>query len=182
MHNVLRIDEVVQHICRYVGQPEPIADAYRKVNRKESRYRDLAAMARTCRSFSTQATESLWSKLDSLVPLLHCLPDDLVLEKRVPPQYVLGLSGRLEKAMGPTCYFELRRSFSPNDWDIWSHYARRIVELSMSYDSDIHIDSRIYDALVHSPLQYILPRLRTLYYPESEFMSSNTSLALTYFT
>jgi hypothetical protein len=44
--------------------------------------KDLAALARTCKTFRDPALDILWSRQQSLTPALRCLPDDLLLWDR----------------------------------------------------------------------------------------------------
>jgi hypothetical protein len=41
------------------------------------RYRTLKALARTCRLFQESALNRLWCELESLAPLIMCMPEDL---------------------------------------------------------------------------------------------------------
>lgn len=65
MHRVFEINEILLHILKDL----------------ESR-RDVAMMARVCRTFHETSLDIVWREIWSLEPLLFCLPPDL-LEVRV---------------------------------------------------------------------------------------------------
>ncbi|EJF63283.1 hypothetical protein DICSQDRAFT_153845 [Dichomitus squalens LYAD-421 SS1] len=64
MHRALRICEIARSICAFLN------------DESEPERPSLAALARTCKGLHEPAMEALWAVLDSLVPLLQCLPWD----------------------------------------------------------------------------------------------------------
>ncbi|KAF5376488.1 hypothetical protein D9615_008647 [Tricholomella constricta] len=60
MHHCLSIPEIVHLIC---SQCDSLFD--------------LAALARTCRTFSEPAQDGLWYEIGDLIPLIKCMPEDL---------------------------------------------------------------------------------------------------------
>lgn len=68
MHTALELEELLRTIAEYVQASSGLG-----VNPK----RDLLSMALTCRRFYRPAIECLWYNLNSLFPILHCLPSDI---------------------------------------------------------------------------------------------------------
>src|SRR6266550_7030210 len=68
-HRALGCNEIVRLICQEIG-------AFATYER-----RTLFRLCLTCRNFVEPALEVLWYRLDSLYPLLHCLPSDLYNEE-----------------------------------------------------------------------------------------------------
>ena len=66
------------HIC-----PLPIeilTDIFAAINEgssKSSCLRTFAALAKTCRRFKEPALNALWKDMDSFMPLVLCLPEDV---------------------------------------------------------------------------------------------------------
>ncbi|KAF5376500.1 hypothetical protein D9615_008661 [Tricholomella constricta] len=60
MHHCLSIPEIVHLIC---SECDSLSD--------------LAALARTCRTFSEPAQDGLWYEIGNLIPLIKCMPEDL---------------------------------------------------------------------------------------------------------
>jgi hypothetical protein len=59
MHPALRILEVIDAISSHVGNES------------------LPALASTCRAFESPALNVLWRKLESVEPIVKCLPSEL---------------------------------------------------------------------------------------------------------
>ena len=75
MHHALYIEEILLSIFSYCytivsrWPPRPTRRQrwYANVN--------LAALARTCRTFKEPALDMIWGELDDLTPLVRCLPE-----------------------------------------------------------------------------------------------------------
>jgi F-box-like len=63
MHPCLQIPEIIRAIFSWLSQDDGGT---------------LAALSLTCRNFYEPASDRLWSDLPSVVPLVRCLPDDLL--------------------------------------------------------------------------------------------------------
>jgi hypothetical protein len=61
MHRVLLIDEVMVQILTNLGRSS-----------------EVATMARVCRAFNELASDVIWKEIDSILPLIMCMPIDLV--------------------------------------------------------------------------------------------------------
>ncbi|KAJ7127285.1 hypothetical protein C8R43DRAFT_1240431 [Mycena crocata] len=85
--------------------------------------RDLAALARTCKTFRDPALDILWRRQDSLTPAVRCLPGDLLLWDRV---------GKSKKKS----FSKFKRPMVDQDWDRPHFYWNRIQSLRIrsSYD------------------------------------------------
>ncbi|GLB38758.1 hypothetical protein LshimejAT787_0506230 [Lyophyllum shimeji] len=68
MHRSLQIPEIVKLICEQLEVINP---------QTSEQFKCLAAFLRTCRAFHEPALSIVWSNVDSLVPLLKCMPRDL---------------------------------------------------------------------------------------------------------
>lgn len=71
MHQCLLIDEIARVI---------VANVHDYYNAVYDPLVSMARLARTCRAFYEPATDALWSELESLKPLVRCLPSDAVHE------------------------------------------------------------------------------------------------------
>jgi len=158
MHPALRLDEVITIIVR-----QGLADA------------DLAALAQVSRLFSTHALDVLWHELDSMVPLLRCLPSGLVHRQAV--------GGQMANAV--TVTYSLSRPFAAADWDIFLKYARRVVYLGGASPDPVLItaniegqttrtnlleivDQSVFEALCTAPSpRPLLPKMRELVWADS---------------
>lgn len=78
MHRALHIEEILLNIF---GHCHP-ADAAWTILRSHATA-DLAALARTCRTFKEPALDVLWSELIDLSPLAYCLPESHRSSRRV---------------------------------------------------------------------------------------------------
>ncbi|KAH7889099.1 hypothetical protein F5I97DRAFT_1925674 [Phlebopus sp. FC_14] len=59
MHKALHITEILHAVCGFAAQDS------------------LAKLARTCRAFEEPALDALWANLETLEPLVHCLPSNI---------------------------------------------------------------------------------------------------------
>lgn len=70
MHRCLEVEDVVYLILmQCCGQRDR---------------KSVTRLARTCRAFYEPAMDVIWRKLDSLGPLLECMPKTLICDKYVP--------------------------------------------------------------------------------------------------
>ncbi|KAJ7037991.1 hypothetical protein C8F04DRAFT_1090953 [Mycena alexandri] len=129
MHHCLKILEIVDAICVHLDPP---------FNRVSS-FRDLAAVARTCTTFSGPALDHLWKSppLDRL--LTRCMPSDL---------------WELERELKPL------RPIRARDWDRLRLYAPR-VRILASHD-DNWLSSDALQALSVSLPERLFQNLKTL--------------------
>ncbi|EIW78555.1 hypothetical protein CONPUDRAFT_167545 [Coniophora puteana RWD-64-598 SS2] len=140
-HRALLINEVVFNVARQTKHD-----------------RDLAMLARVSRSFSEPALDALWYQLDSFVPLLRCLPADLI----------------GEDSNGSTLKYTLQRPITDCDWTVFLKYARRVVSLKWglgqrtiitdgkeaSITQGIHPE--IQNVLITPPTSFPFPKLRNM--------------------
>ncbi|EIW78533.1 hypothetical protein CONPUDRAFT_167527 [Coniophora puteana RWD-64-598 SS2] len=143
MHRLFFIDEITLAIVNHVP-----AD------------RDLSVLARVCQSFSEPALDVLWAALHSIVPLLKCLPPDLIEETLHDKQRLAA--------------YTLKRPFTTTDWNILLKYARRVTALiSMIIDpveaskrgrfyKYERVDDAIFGVLCNPPFLRLFPKLRKL--------------------
>ncbi|KAK7020358.1 hypothetical protein R3P38DRAFT_1204381 [Favolaschia claudopus] len=130
MHRCLDIPEILQHI-------------FQDVDTDDGLRRDLpslAALARTCRSFSPVALDNLWGVLVGLDPILRCMPSDLYSSD--------------EK--------KLLRAMKVSDWERPLVYMNRIKELSVNprrADADLFTSL---NASVPAEAEQCFPRLTCL--------------------
>ncbi|KAF8452840.1 hypothetical protein L210DRAFT_3755795 [Boletus edulis BED1] len=118
MHHALEIQEIVFYIFGHCDQPSAGSAA------------DLAALARTCRTFKDPALDVLWEKLPDLSPLARCLPE----------ASCLSFSGEIE-------------------WDILRSYARRVRRLDALDGISRKSLKRLWKPLTTEPLFPNLRRL-----------------------
>lgn len=78
MHHALRLEEILLNIF---GQCYPPSST--NASRATA---DLAALARTCRTFKEPALDVLWTELANLSPLARCLPEA---SHRIYPGYAV---------------------------------------------------------------------------------------------
>ncbi|KAJ7451218.1 hypothetical protein B0H11DRAFT_2330473 [Mycena galericulata] len=136
--------ELVRCIFSYLDPIEHSPTVQRHASRQPT-LKDLAAVARTCRTFEGPALDYLW-KSATLVNLLRCMPSGLWVVEEVtqPPE---------------KCYMRPRRAIWATDWDRVFNYASRIRHLFSSSTqrglSDIF------------PLREILAKGRLLHHSEA---------------
>lgn len=109
MHPALHVAEIASLIVSYI----PPWDSH-----------SLAALARTCKSFSTLSLDELWSIQLGLGNLIQCMPADLwdfTKETNFSNQIV--------------CVLTLKRQLYPEDWDRFKFYARRVRVLAFGLQS-----------------------------------------------
>ncbi|EIW78552.1 hypothetical protein CONPUDRAFT_167542 [Coniophora puteana RWD-64-598 SS2] len=141
MHRVLLINEMILSIARHVPSDK-----------------DLSTLARVCRSFSEPSLDVLWSILESIAPLLRCLPSDLV-------------GATVEKG---SAIYTLKRAFVVADWNTLLKYARRVVTIKAVapiWWADVEgervqigqkIEPEMLNVLSWAPVSRPFPKLREL--------------------
>ena len=70
---------IIMHICLLVSI-EVLTNIFAAIyegSSKENSLRTFAALARTCRRFKEPALNALWKDMDSFMPLILCLPEDV---------------------------------------------------------------------------------------------------------
>ncbi|KAJ7175026.1 hypothetical protein C8R43DRAFT_596977 [Mycena crocata] len=113
---------------------------------------DLAALARTCKTFQDPALDLLWSRQESLTPALLCLPDDLLLWDHV---------GKSKKQS----FLRFQRPVVPKDWDRPRFYWNRIKSLTIHDSDSSHISSELWQTLqLCYPDAHLLPNLMELHW------------------
>ncbi|KAJ6517141.1 hypothetical protein DFH09DRAFT_250004 [Mycena vulgaris] len=142
MHRSLGIVEIVELICAHL-QGGYLTDDARK---------DCAALARTSKHFHGPALDILWSKQDTLVNVLKCLPSNLWEEETVSPR------------SWATPQFRLIGTVNPADWERPLAYAHRIRELTLgSRHADALPGAKMLDVISSSlPREWLCPNLRTI--------------------
>ncbi|KAJ7115591.1 hypothetical protein C8R43DRAFT_1038551 [Mycena crocata] len=103
MDRKLHMPEVLNMIFAYLGSPE--------VHFNQDVLKDLAALARTCKTFQEPALDALWSFQGDIIPALSCFPEDLW-DRSVEPE--------------KTSFLGFRRPLVPTDWERPLVYWTRI--------------------------------------------------------
>jgi hypothetical protein len=80
MHACLSISEILAVICNELT-PNDELDS---VENQDLKLTSLAALARTSHIFSELALNALWCGLPNLIPLLLCMPSDLIGKRKTP--------------------------------------------------------------------------------------------------
>lgn len=78
MHDAFLISAVLSHIVDCLaddGDTVPVQEALPDEDTEKAGRQALAALARTCRTFSELALNPLWRRLDTLQPLMLCVPN-----------------------------------------------------------------------------------------------------------
>ncbi|OJA15932.1 hypothetical protein AZE42_02656 [Rhizopogon vesiculosus] len=144
MHKCLYVSEIVRNICSKVRRLGEVDDSTIALEAElfEAR-RTLYHFALTCRSMKEPALDILWGDLDSLYPLLCCLP---------------GLHTRTDDNL------QIGRALRASDLDIFRQYAKRVRYLGYSHNKlYMHKDMvRVLCSFPPSPNGSLLPNLRFL--------------------
>ncbi|KAJ7168996.1 hypothetical protein C8R46DRAFT_1350448 [Mycena filopes] len=167
MHPALQIQEIRELIC------DIVQGSY------GSRRSSLAALARTSTLFQEPALNALWREMDSLIPLLLCLPQDVW---ELTP-------GDSED---PQRDFNLLRPICPEDLgQIWAHASRiKLIALHESDNYETLIRPDVADSLnVALCGRYLLPRLQKAvwrcgdfpYQHYSTFIGPATSISIVFY-
>ncbi|KAJ7622911.1 hypothetical protein DFH06DRAFT_1104944 [Mycena polygramma] len=139
MHHSLGIPELVALIFAELQCPYP---------HENLSHRDLAALARTCKTFQEPALDLLWREQTTLANVLRCLPSYLWQEKESFGWY----SCREFSILGP-----IRTA----DWNVPLSYASRIQKLALS-DSKFHTADIFETIRSGLPCDYLCPNLKRL--------------------
>ncbi|KAG2143795.1 uncharacterized protein EDB93DRAFT_1251848 [Suillus bovinus] len=115
MHKCLQIAELFDVVCKRV-----LATGHQG---------SLAALCRTCRLFHEPALDVLYRSLESLHPLLFCIPTIVTIGNKI------------------TTFKELCIS----DWQRMQYYAKRVHSLRVNDQEEVVIDRTILHALATSP-------------------------------
>ncbi|KAG2345905.1 hypothetical protein BDR05DRAFT_960200 [Suillus weaverae] len=115
MHKCLQIAELFDVVCKRV-----LATGHQG---------SLAALCRTCRLFHEPALDVLYKSLESLRPLLFCIPTIVTIGNKI------------------TTFKELRVS----DWQRMQYYAKRVHSLRVNDQEEVVIDKTILHGLATSP-------------------------------
>ncbi|KAG1762908.1 hypothetical protein EDD22DRAFT_537528 [Suillus occidentalis] len=125
MHPALRILEVIDNISLHVGQ------------------KSLPALASTCRAFESPALNVLWRNLESVEPIVKCLPSELFSTNRHKDTV-------------------LQKPLDHKMWDTLSRYTSRVHSITQSRKSKfIELLSLIILAYPSAPTSFF-PNLRQL--------------------
>ncbi|KAJ7725432.1 hypothetical protein DFH07DRAFT_970875 [Mycena maculata] len=107
--------------------------------------KDLAALARTCKTFHNPALDALWKDQYSLFPALRCLPDD-IWDRSV-----------------------FKRALVPADWEHAMTYWARIRTFQIFSFSPSEISPDACEMLrLCCPGEYLFPNLREIHWLEEE--------------
>lgn len=129
MHKCLRIAELFDVICKQV-----LATGHQG---------SLAALCRTCRLFHEPALNVLYKSLESLRPLLFCIPTIFTIGNRIT----------------------MLKEFRLSDWQRMHYYAKRVHSLRVSDQEEVVIDKTILQALAISSLTPpMFPHLKRLWW------------------
>ncbi|KAF7377844.1 hypothetical protein MSAN_00207900 [Mycena sanguinolenta] len=158
MHRIFRISEILDLIFAalqgsFSEEPHWIS---REERNKVLGRGELAALARTCKTFCDQALDLLWREQETLANILKCLPSDLWKEerKRISPRHT-------------KLNFSIIGSISSADWYIPLAYATRIRKLvltSGNMDNDFSSVIDVFEMIAGSklPRPHLCPNLQTL--------------------
>ncbi|KAF7334433.1 hypothetical protein MVEN_02272700 [Mycena venus] len=161
MDQKLYMTDILDLICVHIGP----MDYYSFSDRKEIR-RDLAALAKTCKTFQDPALDALWRFQYSLFPALRCFPDDLwersFETKAVMAKAVKGLPAT-KAVKAKDTFVEFRRPLRPTDWDRPMFYWRRIKSFRIDAINMARISLNVCKTLqIGSPSGTPFPNLREI--------------------
>ena len=128
------------------------------------RRQTLLVLAQTCRAFSEPSLDRLWSRLDSLTPLIQCFSS--VLDEE-----------RASRFRSMSVFRSLCRNVvqapSPSEWAVIRRYSHRIKELRIS-----PLDQPSYVLLqsIGVSSQSFFPNLRSLYWCPASALYPHSSL------
>ncbi|KAJ7112019.1 hypothetical protein C8R43DRAFT_935722 [Mycena crocata] len=149
MHHCLQIAEMVHTICFYADPAREMDVSARLHWRNRPKQRDLARLARTCKTFRDPALDILWKSIN-LMHLIHCLPPDLWSIETIEKQKTLIFS----------------RFIHAGDWDrALTVCSSRVKHFSTSVGL---WDVSGYNGQINLALpDHMFPQLRSLHYTES---------------
>ncbi|KAG2144263.1 hypothetical protein DEU56DRAFT_236502 [Suillus clintonianus] len=127
-------------ILLYIFEFSTIEDC----NWRPIRVPQLAALARTCRTFKEPALDILWKDIRGFKPLISCLPE--------------GISSTDTQG-----YLTLKRPLLDGEWRLIDRNARRIRSFTVIGSELDTIDNNVMQALISTPSPTpLLPNLRIL--------------------
>jgi len=165
MHTCLYISEIARMICSHLRQ---MAQLHEMRTDDSSDFvqvrRTLAGLARTCRALKEPALDALWWDLDSLYPLLTCLPvevqrwsDGSIVRDLFPVNELVLIGDQ-----------HLNRPLALSDFTIFQGYAKRVRMLGYRQRNRF-MNADLLRLITSFPCTLgsaILPNLRLLSWPE----------------
>ncbi|KAJ7049623.1 hypothetical protein C8F01DRAFT_727007 [Mycena amicta] len=150
MHNCLCIAEVLDNIFGHLGG----LDYHER--------RSLAAVARTCKTFTDPALDVLWAEQSNLENLLKCLPSNCWQE--------IEFSGTWEF---PFTTIKILRPLEADDWlHVWQH-RRRVRRLTLYSWGSSAPQATLVKEIERSLPTALFPNLRQLvWWPNEEFFTA----------
>ncbi|RDB14878.1 hypothetical protein Hypma_016419 [Hypsizygus marmoreus] len=137
MHHCLRIPEIVAQIC-----DQSLSLSWKRGSGT------VVALARTCRAFHEPATAHLWYEIDTLIPLVKCMPADL-----------WTITGENSQTL------VFNRAVFPTDWPRFTKYARHVRRFGFRFWHWIDVSVSVYESLhLAAAGQVLLPHLKELYW------------------
>ncbi|KAF8066602.1 hypothetical protein FPV67DRAFT_1198377 [Lyophyllum atratum] len=115
VHPCLLMPEILNHICKTLH-----ACRDRPYKPNSPNCKDLAAMALTCRAFVDPANDYIWSEMDTMAPIVKCMPADLWTE--------------VGDDLG-TPWLEFSRAIIPSDIKAFTEKSHRLKHLSISTEA-----------------------------------------------
>ncbi|KAJ7776890.1 hypothetical protein DFH07DRAFT_936793 [Mycena maculata] len=136
-HRSLRIPEVVNQICSQLDSVPGAGAA------------TLATLARTSSLFHDAALDALWSRQNTLMNLIYCLPSDLFEYQDLRFLFGTGL-------------LTINRPIIASDWGRVLKYSGRVKCLKLTQDREPNLLSFFQALRLCVPGDYLLPNLQVL--------------------
>lgn len=124
MHDCLRIPEIVEEVVSYCA---PGTSYHLSV---------------TCRTFYSPATDALWESLESFVPLVKCMPSDLLEEETFfeSCDYAILVSVSrpcfVHTADETSVWKRFRRDPTPDEWAMFRKHTARVKAFANAVDEN----------------------------------------------
>ncbi|KAG1735048.1 hypothetical protein EDB19DRAFT_1725777 [Suillus lakei] len=168
MHSCLQIYEVLRNIFSVLNDYEDITLDVQQlsgVNGVHVRRQTLARLARTCRTFSEPALDVLWAHIDTLSPVVACLP------KHVWSRPVShGRAGGSKKMS----LYKIDGCILITHWWSIEKFITRVRALGRPGRSIVgDISPELAHALCGHPWPFLLPRLEKLIWTDSTYESTH---------
>ncbi|KAG6333713.1 hypothetical protein ID866_5380 [Astraeus odoratus] len=147
MHKCLFVSEIASIICGHLRQMALIRELHSGDASEIYQVRQtLAGLARTCKSLKEPALDALWADLDSLYPLLTCLP--------------------VEVRRRSDGSIDLDRPLGPSDFVIFQRHARRVRALGYRLRRPFTSPDlcSLLSSFPFTPGNALLPNLRILWW------------------
>ncbi|KAG0703851.1 hypothetical protein DFH29DRAFT_802801, partial [Suillus ampliporus] len=158
MHPCLQIHEVLRNIFSALNKYRDITLDAQKSSRAnygiDVRRQTLARLARTCRTFSEPALDVLWAHIDTLSPLVACLP-----------KYVW--SRHRHSLVSPRCSM-VAPCLTWHAEDRWLYFDRTLGE-----PREGDVSPELAHALCGHPWPLLLPRLEKLFWSDGSYESTH---------